>query len=134
MCVEHKTVRMVKSLLGFADIYDYQLKPVPGNPMFFWLESKGGPNFLLTRPGIFFDDYKVEVKKDTLGDLAAEDTEIQVYTIVTVPEQPAEMTTNLLAPLLINEEQGLGCQVVLYDSGYTTRHHLFPPEKRRNCG
>ncbi len=136
MCADEKyiSVRMVKGLPGFAETYSYQLKTVPGNLLFFWLESVDGPSFLLTKPGLFFNDYKVEVKEDALGDLVTQGGDIEVYAIVTVPEEPVEMTANLMAPLLINEEKGLGCQVVLHDSQYTTRHYLFPPEKRRNCG
>ncbi len=136
MCEEEKTipVRMVRGLPGFPEITSYQLKAIPGNSLFFWLESVDGPGFILTKPGLFFKDYKVEMKKDDLGELFFQGGEIEVYAIVTVPENPAEMTANLMAPLLINEEKGLGCQVVLHDSQYTTRHHLYPPEKRRHCG
>lgn len=127
-------VQMVKPLAGFTETHHYQLKKVPGNPLFFWLESEAGPSFILTKPSLFFNDYKVEIKKVELKDLLADGKELAVYAIVTVPADLEQMTANLMAPILINEEQGLGCQLVLYDSQYTTRQYLFPPEKRRHCG
>lgn len=128
------SVRMVKGLLGFEEVESYELKEVPGNPVFFWLESKDGPNFLLAKPDTLFPEYKVDVKEDSLQEMANQVDDIEVYVIVTVPAKSVDMTANLLAPLLINEKQGTGLQVVLHDSPYTTRHHLFPPEKRRSCG
>lgn len=117
-------VRMVRGLPGFEDIERYTLKTVPGNPWFYWLESEDGPSFLITRPEPFFPDYRIKVDKETIceiGDIG----DISVYLILTVPGDPSRMTANLMAPLLVNEAQGLGCQVVLHDSGYTTRHPLF---------
>lgn len=126
-------VSMVRPLPGFPDTHDYLLRSVPGNPLFFWLESEDGPRFVITKPGVFFHDYKVEIKEKAVADLQSR-SNIEVYAIVTVPEDPLQMTANLMAPLLVNVEKGLGYQLVLYDSPYTTRHYLFPPEKRRNCG
>ncbi|MCR3920906.1 MAG: flagellar assembly protein FliW, partial [Firmicutes bacterium] len=119
-------VSMVKALPGFPDIYSFRLQKIPGNSLFFWLESQDGPSFILTKPGLFFNDYLVKINKNELvEELLAHDDDIEVYSIVTVPDNPADMTTNLMAPLLINEATGLGCQVVLHDSQYTTRHHLY---------
>ncbi len=128
------TVKMIQGLLGFEEVTDYTLKPIPDNSFFFWLEAEDGPGFLLTKPGFFFPDYIIELSRESLEDLLPDEEHLQVYSIVTVPERTAEMTTNLLAPVFINEKEGLARQVVLHDSGYTTRHYLFPPEKRRSCG
>jgi flagellar assembly factor FliW len=127
-------IKMEKGLLGFEHIHDYTLKPIRGNPFFFWLESTEGPGFLLTKPAFFFEEYVLHTDKESLSDLEPSGREIQVYTIVTVPENTMDMTANLLAPLFINEDKGLARQVVLHDTPYTTRHYLFPPEKRRDCG
>lgn len=135
MTLHNQSIHMNPGLLGFEDITEYTLKPVPDNPFFFWLEAKEGyPSFILTKPGYFFHDYTVQVKRDSLSNLEIGDKEPVVYLIVTVPEKTAEMTANLLAPLLINEEKGLACQIVLTDTPYTTKHYLFPPETRRHCG
>ena len=134
MLQPNQAITLNPGLLGFEDISQYSFKPVPDNPYFFWLEAKDGPCFVITKPDFFFNDYHVQVKQDSLANLNLEEKEPGVYLIVTVPEKTADMTANLLAPLLVNEEKGLACQVVLTDSSYTTKHYLFPPEKRRHCG
>lgn len=126
-------VLVPEGLPGFEEIHRYTIKEVPGNPMFFWLESEKGPNFLLTKPGFFFPDYKVAIKEELLLEIAKQTEDVEVYTIATVPAEPVEMTANLLAPLLFNKKQGVARQVILHDSPYSTRHPLFPPEKRRSC-
>ena len=126
---------MVKGLFSFEETMEYVLKPVPDNPQFFWFEGKEeGPSFIVTRPEYFFQDYIIEIPEEEIKDLYPQEGEIMVYSIVTVPEKVIDMTANLLAPLLVNEKKGLARQVVLQNSHYTTKHYLFPPEKRRNCG
>ncbi len=130
-------LKMVQGILAFEEISDYTLQPVPDNPLFFWLEAEDGPGFLLTRPDSFFEDYKITMNREDLKDLLAEEDDpekIEVFVIITVPEKMTDMTANLLAPLLINEAEGLACQLVLKDVTYTTRHYLFSPEERRSCG
>lgn len=127
-------LQMMPGLLGFEDISAYCLQPIPDNPYFFSLTTNEGPSFILTKPAFFFPDYSAQVKKDLLANNELEEKGTEVYLIVTVPERIAEMTANLLAPLLIKGENGLACQIVLHQSGYTTRHFLFPPEQQRNCG
>lgn len=134
MCAKNLAVKLVKPLLGFADTYHFELKAIPENPLFFCFESEDGPSFIITKPTLFFADYTVEIKKDDLQDLLIDGNELEVYAIVTIPNDPLQMTANLMAPLLINEEKGLGSQMVFHNSQYTTRHYLFPPEKRSNCG
>ncbi|GFP20571.1 flagellar assembly factor FliW, partial [Candidatus Hakubella thermalkaliphila] len=82
----------------------------------------------------FFPDYLVQVKREGLANIALEEKEAEIYLLITVPKHPAEATANLLAPLVVNATQGLASQIVLYQSGYTTKHFLFPPEQQRSCG
>ncbi|MCW3488759.1 flagellar assembly protein FliW [Dethiobacter alkaliphilus] len=134
MLKPNQTITINPGLPAFEEFTSYTFKPVPDNPYFFWLEAPDGPSFVITRPEFFFTDYHVQVKQNSLANLHLEEKEPGVYLIVTVPEKTAEMTANLLAPLLVNEEKGLACQIVLTNTDYTTKHYLFPPEKRRHCG
>lgn len=130
-------LKMVRGILAFEEVLCYTLQPVPDNPLFFWLEAEDGPGFLLTRPDSFFEDYKITMNREDLKDVLGEKDDpekIEVFVIITVPERMTDMTANLLAPFLINEAEGLACQLVLKDVTYTTRHYLFSPEERRSCG
>jgi len=128
------SLKMLPGLLGFEEISEYLLEPIPDNPCFFSLLAPQGPAFILTKPAFFFPDYFVQVKRDALANIALEEKEAEIYLLVTVPEKTAEATANLLAPLVINAAQGLASQIVLHQSSYTTKHFLFPPEQQRSCG
>ena len=57
--------------------------------------------------------------------------ELAVLTIVTVPADPRAMTTNLLAPLLVDVDRMCGWQLVLDGSDYETQHRLLPDRPSR---
>jgi flagellar assembly factor FliW len=52
-------------------------------------------------------------------------TELTIYAIATIPEDPRDATLNLMAPIVINERGRRGRQVILHDSKYSVRHPLI---------
>ena len=52
--------------------------------------------------------------------------ELLVLAIVTIPENPGEMTANLMAPLVIDQVARRGWQIVLDTGRYSTRHPILP--------
>ncbi|HEY9720665.1 MAG TPA: flagellar assembly protein FliW [Oscillatoriaceae cyanobacterium] len=101
-----------------------------------WMQSVDDPTlaFLVVDPTLFFPTYEVTLTPEELRVLdhhAGED--VAVLGLVVVPEDPAQMTINLLGPLVLNADKHLGMQVVMHDSGYTARQRLLPdtvePEK-----
>ena len=130
-------LQMDPPLMGFEDITAYTLHDIPDNPYFFWLAAaaEDGPKFLLTKPEYFFPGYLQQVNSLLLANKECSEGKLpDVYVIITLAEQPLDMTANLLAPLLIDFEKQQAAQMVLYESDYTPRHYLFPPEKRRKSG
>lgn len=51
------------------------------------------------------------------------------FTLVELVIIIANMTTNLLAPVVINRHSREARQVVLEKTQYTTKHRLFPEKK-----
>lgn len=125
---EDKIITMTEGLLGFANITRYViLDHAPGSP-FHWLQAVDDPEvaFIIIDPLCFKPDYKVAVAAGELSDLKLERMEDAVVcAIVTVPDDPNEMTANLQGPLVINADKRLAKQVVLYDGPYTTKHKIF---------
>src|SRR5690606_4704973 len=80
--------------------------------------------FVLIDPRTFRPDYRVTVSRDSVAVLELEgEDEAAVYAIVRVPAgDPAAMTANLQAPVLINPRKRVGCQMVLPDGPYGLRH------------
>jgi flagellar assembly factor FliW len=52
--------------------------------------------------------------------------DLAVLALVTVPADAADMTANLLAPLVIDCRSRTGRQLVLDNGRWSTRHHLLP--------
>ena len=52
-------------------------------------------------------------------------TELTIYTVATIPADPREATVNLMAPIVVNEKDRRGRQVILHDSKYSVRHPLM---------
>lgn len=94
-----------------------------------WLQcvDEGGLAFLVVEPGLFFPDYAPKIAADDREFLQLEDGEQALFAcLVVIPENPLEMTINLMGPLVLNAKKRLGKQVVFHDSAYSTRQRLLP--------
>ena len=70
-------------------------------------------------------NYTVKIGSHELAELAVSDvSDLDVYTLVVVPKNPAETRTNLKAPVLINPKQRLGKQTILDRSSYPVQFLL----------
>jgi flagellar assembly factor FliW len=122
-------VKFPGGLPGFPHETAFALIPHSPDSPFAFLQSVAEPNltFLIVDPFPFFNDYQFDVNDGLLQEIGAGgDIPIRVFNIVTVPEKVAEMTANLLAPIVVNWNSRNALQVVLEKTAYTTRHRLFP--------
>lgn len=96
---------------------------------FWWLQSAEEPSFalLLIDPWYFRPDYEVVLSEAEVERLQlSESTPRAVLTTVTIPPgKPHAMTSNLLAPIVINTALRIGRQVILDDERYHTRHPIL---------
>ena len=51
--------------------------------------------------------------------------QVLIYNIVTIPEDFRKMTTDLMAPIVINSENLKGRQVILQKGNYRIRHPFY---------
>jgi len=140
---EEKLLTFPVGMVGFPHLKKYFFVPVPGNDVFAWMQAQGDPDvaFLMVDPFIFFPDYNVKLDQQIRDSLQISDRkQVTLLTTVTIParEGVQGMTTNLLAPVVINHERAVGQQVILDGSGYKTKHllfsHVLRESKRRACG
>lgn len=134
---ENQIIGFHEGLLGFEHLSKYVLLPAEDSHVFTWLQSTEVPQvaFLLTDPFVFFADYAVDLKPEFCDNLEIGSREdVVVQTIVNIPETGVkDMTVNLAGPLVINVKKRAGKQLVLPDSGYTTRHKLFQKGLSPEC-
>jgi flagellar assembly factor FliW len=126
---EDEIVRFPDGLPGFTDQTAFAVIPHSPDSPFAFFQSLGEPDltFLMVNPFFFFADYEFELDDGVALALAIEDQkDVKVYNIVTVPEKTEEMTTNLLAPVVVNWRRRVARQTVLEKTAYTTKHRLFP--------
>jgi flagellar assembly factor FliW len=114
---DEKIITFTREILGFPTDKRYVLFPHRGNSMFYWLQSVTTPwlAFVVMSPQVFCSDYAFELPDSVQKELRLERAEQAfVMVIVTIPRNnPKDMTANLMAPLVINMDERLACQVVL---------------------
>lgn len=134
-----QVIRFSAGLPGFEALKNFILLPVDDSGIFTWMQSTEDPQatFLLTDPFAFFADYAVELEPGICRDLGIDSREdVVIQTIVTIPDTGVkDMTANLVGPVVINVKNRKGQQIILTNSGYTTRHRLFQKDisKEKAC-
>ena len=119
-----------KGIPGFEDSQEYVLIPADdkGETPFFFLQSidREEVNFFLVDPFSFFKEYDVKLEEQMVERLELESpTDALVLTTVTAIGEIKDATTNLKAPLVINNSKQLGMQIVLDNKDYLIKQPLF---------
>ncbi|MBD3346247.1 MAG: flagellar assembly protein FliW [Chitinivibrionales bacterium] len=113
---------------GFENNKEFILLQIPEYAPFEWLACTDGSRlrFAILNPMLFRPDYNPNMTKEQLEELHIEKPEdILLYSIITISENPAESTANLIGPIIINKTKRLGKQVVVEDDRYTTREPIL---------
>jgi len=119
-----------KGLPGFEDETRFALIPWEDTP-FSYLQSirEKELSFLLVSPFTFAPEYSFELGEVDKEELQIEE-QVSVFSLVTIHSQANKSTMNLLAPIVLNPDLGLGKQVVLHHSQYDTRHLIWAEEEK----
>lgn len=123
---DSRIITVPKGLLGFPNHSRYALIQTSEENYFFWLQSVDEPGlaFVVTDPGIFFQDYDVPLRDETRADLQIEDTQaVQLFVICNKVD--SWLTGNLLGPIVVNAANRVAEQVVLTEKKWTTRQPLL---------
>jgi len=119
-----------KGIPGFEESKEYVLIPADdkGETPFFFLQSidREEVNFFLVDPFSFFKEYDVKLEEQMVERLELESpSDALVLTTVTANGEIKDATTNLKAPLVINNSKQLGMQIVLDNKDYLIKQPLF---------
>ncbi len=123
-----------EGLLGFADLRQFVLLDDPNDEIFAWLQSCESPQiaFPVLEPELFTESYKTTLTKSDLENLKLVSPEKPRYfSIVTIPDDPTQMTANLKAPIVINVASKLARQCVLQDNHLAIREPIFTKLQQR---
>lgn len=131
---EDDLIHFAEGLLGFADLRQFVLLDDPTDEIFAWLQSCESAQvaFPILSPGLFKEDYNVTLPKSDLAALNIEKPEkMRFFTIVTIPDDPTQMTANLKAPVVINIKTRQARQCVLQDNNLAIREPIFAKLQQR---
>lgn len=101
-----------------------------------WLQAVDEPGlaFLVVEPALFFPDYRAALSADDREHLGLAEGEAPVLaSLVVIPEDPSQMTVNLVGPLAFNVEKRLGKQVVQVKTPYSAKQRLFPDTPKQQA-
>ncbi len=94
---------------------------------FHYLQSVNNEDvtFVITNPFIFAGQYDFELSEEILSELEIKNSEeISVYAITTIPDNTENTTINLMAPVIVNNTNNFGRQVILSES-WATKYYIF---------
>lgn len=117
-----------EGILGFNELRQFVLLDDPNDEIFAWLQSCEQPAiaFPVLEPELFAETYKVTLAKTDLESLKLQgETKPRLFCIVTIPDDPTQMTANMKAPIVINAGLRLARQCVLQDNNLAIREPIF---------
>lgn len=123
-----------EGILGFNDLRRFVLLDDPNDEIFAWLQSCDTAQiaFPVLEPELFSPGYKPGLTKHDLEALGLKSAErIRSYAIITIPDDPTQMTANMKAPIIINIEQKIARQCVLQDNNLAIREPIFGKLQQR---
>ena len=124
---DQSILTFTQPIIGFQEYRRFVILPGPAGGVVFWLQSveSGELAFILMDPHQVMPDYTITVSKFELSELAVNTAEeLDAYTVVVVPEDPAKIRTNLRAPILVNPKHRLAKQTILEKSNYPVQFFL----------
>lgn len=124
-----------RGLLGFEDYHEFRLERDSSWEPLAKLQSVQDPrlSFVIAPPRVFLADFCVRIDPMEVAELELDViNDAELWSIVTIPEDPRRMSANLQGPLVINRVRGLGKQVVLTRSEYSTQHPILAQPTTRD--
>lgn len=125
---ESDVLTFPEGLLGFADLRKFVLLDDPSDEIFAWLQScEASPiAFPVLDPEMFLENYKVNLTKADMESLRMQAGQSpKNFCIITIPDDPTQMTANLKAPVIVNVQEKLARQCVLQDNHLAIREPIF---------
>jgi flagellar assembly factor FliW len=128
--IEDEIIEFKSGLLGFMDSKKFVIINMPDNPHFKFLQDINNTyvSFVIINPWDFFSDYDVDLADAELEKININQSncdKISVYVVVTMGKTLKESSANLIAPVVINNTEQLGKQLIVDNSNYTTKHPLI---------
>lgn len=135
---ESRIIDFPDGIPGFDFVKKFAILDVKDDESpFKWMQAAEETDlaFVIISPADFMPDYELDISRSDLESIGADiKTPILVYAIVTIPENPADMTANLQGPVIINPAKKLGRQAISLSDKYIVRHRIVDEINRSRGG
>lgn len=120
-------IRFDEGLIGFYDFKSFQLIETEEIAPFRWLQSTDRPEigFLVIDPSLVVRDYKDVIPRRQWESLGVGRAEAGSVLVMCAVGHTSSATGNFQAPLLVNFRKKTAKQVILTETGLTSRHPLL---------
>ncbi|MCT4543232.1 MAG: flagellar assembly protein FliW [Vallitalea sp.] len=124
---DSRIINFEHGVFGFSEYHKFVV--LYENEILCWLQSIEDRDVVLPMicTPLVFPKYTPEVDDEiilSIGDMK-QDNYLSIFTIMVVPSDIEKMTTNLKAPIIINNNTKKGIQVILESDEYEIKHNLY---------
>jgi flagellar assembly factor FliW len=124
---ESQLFQFPMGLLGFSGLKRYVVLDHSEDSPLKWLQSvdDGSLAFIITDPLFFVPGYRVSARRSELEVIKADEDQLVLSVIMTVPENPQDMSANLMAPLIFNMKNRSAMQYVLTKQKFPVKYYVL---------
>lgn len=132
--VDEEIITFEEGLLGFGDYHRYVVLNTEDGSPFRWLQciDDGNLAFVIIEPLSFMFEYDLEISDSDADFISLKRAEDAVlYVIVSIPENPKDMTANLQGPVVINASNRNGRQIISSNSRHSVKARILDEMEKR---
>jgi flagellar assembly factor FliW len=125
---EDKVITFKEGLPGFPQLHRFAILEMDELKPFQYLQALDDPpiSLFIINPFLVDPTYEFRLMDSDMEDIhSTNSAELAVYAVATIPEDPSSATLNLMAPVVINDRDRCGKQVILHESKYSVKHPLL---------
>jgi flagellar assembly factor FliW len=127
---DESLIRFPDGIIGFKDCTRFVIFDCGEEGLFKWLQSADRPDvaFVICEAAAVVPDYQIVIGQQEADLLQlTRPADAVICLILCIPDDPREVTANLLGPIVFNSETRIGMQMVLLNPDYSTKHRIFAP-------
>jgi flagellar assembly factor FliW len=121
-------INFSEGLLGFENLKKFFVVDPGDSTLILWMQSIDDAKvaFPIIEPKIFKPDYVAKLMPADMNSVELENiSQAKIYSILTIPSDITQMSANLKAPVVINNEKKIAKQIVLQDSKLNVKHEMY---------
>ena len=123
---EEQIIEFPEGIPGFGHITAFAFMQELGTP-FVWMQAvdEAALSFIVIEPENFVSSYDLVISQSDLECVGASDCkDLKVLFVVTIPDNPEDMTANLQGPIILNLKNRKGKQAISLSEKYHVRHRI----------